>query len=120
MPVLCFFNALYYTDTGSLFYVLLTYYNTLNDSSLAAGITGLVAVLFRQVRTVLGLHYCMHFDLAHQTNIVWVGAFAASMLYRQALRRMDDDSKKVDDAPRECKVYLVHPQPLTHLQIPTC
>ena len=62
MPVLCFFNALYYTDTGSLFYVLLTYYNTLNDSSLAAGITGLVAVLFRQVRTVLGLHYCMHFD----------------------------------------------------------
>ena len=49
MPVLCFFNALYYTDTGSLFYVLLTYYNTLTDSPLAAGLTGLVAVLFRQV-----------------------------------------------------------------------
>ncbi|KAI9025328.1 alpha-2-glucosyltransferase Alg10 [Phycomyces nitens] len=53
-PVLFFFNGLYYTDTGSTFFVLLSYLLVNKGRYWAAGIAGIVSITFRQ------------------TNIVWV------------------------------------------------
>lgn len=54
LPPLFFFNSLYYTDAGSLLFVLLTYLFATTDWHITASIFGLISVLFRQ------------------TNIVWV------------------------------------------------
>lgn len=60
-PVLYFFSFLYYTDSGSTFFVLFTYLMTLYGCHKTSAVLGGCAVLFRQ------------------TNIVWV-AFCAGTL----------------------------------------
>lgn len=54
LPPLFFFNSLYYTDAGSLLFILLTYLFATTEWHLTASIFGLISILFRQ------------------TNIVWV------------------------------------------------
>ncbi|ESO07432.1 hypothetical protein HELRODRAFT_76765 [Helobdella robusta] len=53
-PVLFFFNFLYYTDAGSTFFVLLSYYFHLSNVHSLAACMGAVSIIFRQ------------------TNVVWV------------------------------------------------
>lgn len=60
-PVLYFFNFLYYTDSGSTFFILFTYLMTLYGCHKTSAFLGVCSVLFRQ------------------TNIIWV-AFCASTL----------------------------------------
>lgn len=60
-PVLYFFNFLYYTDSGSTFFILFTYLMTLYGCHKTAAFLGGCSVLFRQ------------------TNIIWV-AFCAGTL----------------------------------------
>eukprot|EP00026_Physarum_polycephalum_P008345 Phypoly_transcript_08427.p1 GENE.Phypoly_transcript_08427~~Phypoly_transcript_08427.p1 ORF type:complete len:445 (+),score=35.78 Phypoly_transcript_08427:160-1494(+) len=72
LPVLFFFNFLYYTDAGSVFFVLLSYDLSLAKRHWFSALAGLVSVIFRQ------------------TNIVWIGFVAVtSMLhfYDLSLRR---------------------------------
>ena len=59
LPPLFFFNFLYYTDPGSLFFVLLMYLFDLEDHTYLAALFGFLSLLFRQ------------------TNIVWVFFVAA-------------------------------------------
>ncbi|KJE91787.1 hypothetical protein CAOG_002872 [Capsaspora owczarzaki ATCC 30864] len=63
-PLLFFFDFLYYTDGGSLCFVLLCYALALRESSLSSALAGACAVLLRQ------------------SNIVWV-AFAAAVMLAQ-------------------------------------
>lgn len=58
-PCLYFFNFLFYTDSGSVFFVLLMYFHHLNHQEWLAAVFGLMSLLFRQ------------------TNIVWVFFIAA-------------------------------------------
>ena len=51
-PLLFFFNFLYYTDPGSLFFVLLMYFLHLNRHDWMAGLAGAVSLLFRQTNIV--------------------------------------------------------------------
>ncbi|XP_021370347.1 putative Dol-P-Glc:Glc(2)Man(9)GlcNAc(2)-PP-Dol alpha-1,2-glucosyltransferase [Mizuhopecten yessoensis] len=53
-PVMYFFTFLYYTDPGSIFFVLMMYYFHLQGYKLLAAMMGVVAIVFRQ------------------TNIIWV------------------------------------------------
>ena len=53
-PVLFFFTGLYYTDPGSVFFVLLMYITSLDGHHFLAAIYGIMAIFFRQ------------------TNIVWI------------------------------------------------
>ncbi|KAI9321821.1 alpha-2-glucosyltransferase Alg10 [Dichotomocladium elegans] len=59
LPVLNFFNFLYYTDAGSAFFVFLSYLFVKQKRYTSAGLSGLCSLTFRQ------------------TNIVWVGVFMA-------------------------------------------
>lgn len=65
-PVLYFFTFLYYTDAGSTFFTLFTYLMTLYGSHKMAAMLGVCAILFRQ------------------TNVVWVG-FCAGTVVAQRL-----------------------------------
>ncbi|XP_053212427.1 dol-P-Glc:Glc(2)Man(9)GlcNAc(2)-PP-Dol alpha-1,2-glucosyltransferase-like [Panonychus citri] len=58
-PTLFFFNFLYYTDSGSLFFILAMYLMHINDQTWIASLFGFVSLFFRQ------------------TNIVWCFFFAA-------------------------------------------
>lgn len=53
-PVIYFFTFLYYTDTSSVFFVLLMYYLSLHGNHLTAALAGIVAIAVRQ------------------TNVIWV------------------------------------------------
>lgn len=61
-PCLYFFNFLFYTDVGSVFFVLLMYFHHLSQQEWLAAVFGLISLLFRQ------------------TNIVWVFFFAAERI----------------------------------------
>ncbi|KAG5267959.1 hypothetical protein AALO_G00227850 [Alosa alosa] len=67
-PVLYFFTFLYYTDAGSTFFTLFTYLMALYGSHKAAATLGVCAILFRQ------------------TNVVWVGFCAGTVV----AQRMDE------------------------------
>ncbi|KAI8330626.1 DIE2/ALG10 family-domain-containing protein [Chlamydoabsidia padenii] len=56
-PISFFYFYLYYTDTGSTLFVLLSYLGVLTDNYFMAGLMGAIAVTFRQ------------------TNIIWVFYF---------------------------------------------
>ncbi|OAD74167.1 glycosyltransferase family 59 protein [Phycomyces blakesleeanus NRRL 1555(-)] len=71
-PVLFFFNGLYYTDTGSTFFVLLSYLLVNKRHYWAAGTAGIVSVTFRQ------------------TNIIWVLFFMVLVI----IQTLEDASKK--------------------------
>lgn len=65
-PVLYFFTFLYYTDPGSIFFVLIMYLFCIHDSHKVATLMGIVAILFRQ------------------TNIIWV-VFCTGLAVRKEL-----------------------------------
>ena len=58
-PPLFFFTFLFYTDSGSLFFVLLMYLHHINNQEWLASLFGAISLLFRQ------------------TNIVWMFFLAA-------------------------------------------
>jgi len=64
MPVMFFCNFIFYTDSGSTFWVLLMYYLSLERNHLSAALAGVIGVVFRQ------------------TNIIWVMFVAASTILR--------------------------------------
>jgi alpha-1,2-glucosyltransferase len=59
LPPLFFFSFLYYTDPGSLFFVLLMYMFHVNNYEWLASLFGAISLLYRQ------------------TNIVWIFLLAA-------------------------------------------
>jgi alpha-1,2-glucosyltransferase len=63
-PLHLFFHFVYYTDSGSTFFVLLCYLLASHRKYNLSGIAGVVAVLFRQ------------------TNVVWVAFVAFASLLR--------------------------------------
>mmetsp|Transcript_13350 Transcript_13350/g.35044 ORF Transcript_13350/g.35044 Transcript_13350/m.35044 type:complete len:452 (-) Transcript_13350:284-1639(-) len=79
LPLLFFFQFLFYTDVGSLFFTLLFYLCYLKKQGVAAFLGGSMAVLFRQ------------------TNIMWVVYFALANTVDEAEaakdRREDGSSK---------------------------
>lgn len=67
LPTLYIFNFLYYTDVGSVFFTLLSYYGLLKRRRLVYLLAGLVSLTFRQ------------------TNIIWVaGFFIGDIIYRKS------------------------------------
>ncbi|XP_054911743.1 dol-P-Glc:Glc(2)Man(9)GlcNAc(2)-PP-Dol alpha-1,2-glucosyltransferase [Poeciliopsis prolifica] len=88
-PVLYFFTFLYYTDAGSTFFILFAYLMTLYGCHKVSALLGICAVLFRQ------------------TNIVWVGFCAGTLV----AAKMDDVwrteyIKKRDERPPAVRVPL--------------
>ena len=75
-PCLFFFNFLFYTDPGSLFFVLLMYFHHLNNQDVLASVFGLISLLFRQ------------------TNIVWVLFVAANASFEILRKNWSKLSKK--------------------------
>ncbi|XP_067685168.1 dol-P-Glc:Glc(2)Man(9)GlcNAc(2)-PP-Dol alpha-1,2-glucosyltransferase-like [Haliotis asinina] len=71
-PVLYFFAFLYYTDPGSVLWVLLMYLACLRHVHFAAAICGAIAVLFRQ------------------TNIIWVVFMAGISCEKHVFKWLDD------------------------------
>eukprot|EP00743_Colponemidia_sp_Colp-15_P007020 GILK01007576.1.p1 GENE.GILK01007576.1~~GILK01007576.1.p1 ORF type:complete len:476 (-),score=56.38 GILK01007576.1:150-1526(-) len=57
-PVHFFFHFLYYTDSGSTFFVLLMYLLTLKQAHKAAALAGIAAILFRQTNAIW-LAFCV-------------------------------------------------------------
>ncbi len=67
LPTLYIFNFLYYTDVGSVFFTLLSYYGALRRSIMLYLVAGLISLTFRQ------------------TNIIWVaGFFVGDIVYRRS------------------------------------
>lgn len=104
LPPLFSFHTLYYTDAGSLLFILLTYLFSVNDKHLISAIFGLVSISFRQ------------------TNIVWVFYTACLVIIKivaefllvqkTALSKMEGDKGKQKISStyrtRELKMIL-HP-----------
>lgn len=57
-PVSFFFHFLYYTDSGSTFFVLLSYYLSLRKNYLASAYTSGAAMLFRQTNVIWMMFIC--------------------------------------------------------------
>ncbi|XP_069101368.1 dol-P-Glc:Glc(2)Man(9)GlcNAc(2)-PP-Dol alpha-1,2-glucosyltransferase-like [Argopecten irradians] len=80
-PVMYFFTFLYYTDPGSIFFVLMLYYFHLRGYRLLAALMGIAAILFRQ------------------TNIIWV-VFVAGLSTQDCImdwmKKEKDGSKSKD------------------------
>lgn len=74
-PVLYFFTFLYYTDAGSVMFVLLTYLRALQGRHLSAAFAGTCAVMFRQ------------------TNIIWVIFVGASSACEKLLEVIQPDKR---------------------------
>lgn len=90
-PVLYFFTFLYYTDSGSIFWVLLMYYLSLRGDHKMAAMSGAAAVLFRQ------------------TNIVWVVFVAGISTERHLLEWIQPEKKDLsqDDMQNVGYIYVV-------------
>ncbi|KAJ2510615.1 glucosyltransferase [Coemansia sp. RSA 2049] len=69
-PVVFFFHHLYYTDTGSLLFVLLAYAASLRDRHLVAAALGFASLWFRQ------------------TNVVWAVVFVGGTAVLRRVRRV--------------------------------
>lgn len=80
-PLLFFFNFLFYTDPGSLFFVLLMYLYHLNRHDWLASFFGAISLLFRQ------------------TNIIWL-FFIASYTSLQIITANVDKLKKKNTRSR--------------------
>ncbi|EGF82982.1 hypothetical protein BATDEDRAFT_21258 [Batrachochytrium dendrobatidis JAM81] len=63
-PISFFFHLLYYTDSGSTFFVLFSYYLSLRDKLFFCALTGFISIWFRQ------------------TNVIWVAFIAATICIR--------------------------------------
>lgn len=77
LPVLFFFTFLYYTDSGSTFFILLTYLFSLQEKHARAAMAGSVAVMFRQ------------------TNIVWVVFAAGTSMSELVLEYVQPEKKDI-------------------------
>ncbi|KAL4226440.1 glucosyltransferase [Mactra antiquata] len=77
-PVLYFFTFLYYTDPGSVFFVLIMYLYCLHDSHFLAAIFGVMSLFFRQ------------------TNIIWVVFMAGSVARMELAQWMKQICDKKD------------------------
>lgn len=64
IPFIFFFSFLYYTDLGSLYFVLLSYYYSLNNHHYISSLFGLISITFRQ------------------TNIVWIAFIASKSIFQ--------------------------------------
>lgn len=62
-PCLYFFNFLFYTDAGSLFFVLLMYLHHLNKSYCLASFFGIISLVFRQSNIVWMFFLASHSSL---------------------------------------------------------
>ena len=74
-PLLFFFNFLYYTDVGGVFFTLLAYYSALRGWTAVAVLPAALAVLYRQ------------------TNAVWVAFIAATIALETLQRRAPKQPK---------------------------
>lgn len=84
LPPLFFFYSLYYTDIGSLLFILLAYLFYLIDKHILAAICGMVSVTFRQ------------------TNIVWVFYIACLTI----MRTLDEhNSKRIEISHDDSKIF---------------
>lgn len=85
LPTLFFFNSLYYTDPGSLFFVLLCYLLSINEFHFLSASSGMVSILFRQ------------------TNIVWV-FYAACLVVLHSFNNQIDSmrARQVKPTIRDC------------------
>ncbi|CAH3024901.1 unnamed protein product [Porites evermanni] len=89
-PVLYFFTFLYYTDSGSVFFVLLTYYLSLRGNHFAAALAGSASIFLRQ------------------TNVIWVIFTAGVTALRTIQQSMDKTA--LGDSPGflvELKAYCI-------------
>ncbi|XP_063677689.1 putative Dol-P-Glc:Glc(2)Man(9)GlcNAc(2)-PP-Dol alpha-1,2-glucosyltransferase isoform X1 [Bolinopsis microptera] len=68
-PLLYFYNLLYYTDVGSVLFVLASYSCSIRNHHLKSAMLGAISVLFRQ------------------TNIIWVGFTAGTVVIRDIENR---------------------------------
>ncbi|KAG8439899.1 hypothetical protein GDO86_005892 [Hymenochirus boettgeri] len=80
-PTLYFFTFLYYTDTGSTFFVLFTYLMCLYGNHKSAALLGLCAFFFRQ------------------TNIIWIIFCAGNVISEKLTEAWKIDLKKREDKP---------------------
>ena len=89
-PVLYFFTFLYYTDSGSVFFVLLTYYLSLRGNHFAAALASSASIFLRQ------------------TNVIWVIFTAGVTALRTIQQSMDKTA--LGDSPGflvELKAYCI-------------
>lgn len=103
-PLLFFFTFLYYTDVGSTFFVLFSYYFTLTNAHVLSAFTGVLAVFFRQ------------------TNIVWVGFNMATgiLIYLRRKRLIQEKSnlfQSIFDAVKGCSAHYIN---VLLIAIPYC
>lgn len=74
-PIGFFYNSLYYTDTGSTFFVLLSYLLVKKKRYFLSGIIGLISLTFRQ------------------TNVIWICLFMMIVI----IDTLDKQCKKKDN-----------------------
>lgn len=105
LPVLFFFSMLFYTDQGSLFFLLATMLAHLWHYRLAAAILGLVAVTFRQ------------------TNVVWLGLLllndAEDRLMTAVKKKEEDVDFEKISPPRLILILLSRPLLLFRVAVTT-
>lgn len=87
LPVLYFFSFLYYTDAGSTFWILFTYYLCLNHKYVFSSVAGGVAVYFRQ------------------TNIVWIVFMATYAASQHVIDNINPKKKNLNATEFS---YLLH------------
>ncbi|OCT87311.1 dol-P-Glc:Glc(2)Man(9)GlcNAc(2)-PP-Dol alpha-1,2-glucosyltransferase [Xenopus laevis] len=80
-PTFYFFTFLYYTDTGSTFFVLFAYLMCLYGNHKCAGLLGLCAFFFRQ------------------TNIIWIIFCAGNVISEKLTEAWKTQLKKQDEKP---------------------
>lgn len=83
LPTLYLFNFLYYTDVGSVFFTLLSYYGALKRNLLLYLLAGLVSLSFRQ------------------TNIIWVAGFFVGDIVHRGSKKIPlklSNSRKILDS----------------------
>ncbi|XP_032236244.2 putative Dol-P-Glc:Glc(2)Man(9)GlcNAc(2)-PP-Dol alpha-1,2-glucosyltransferase isoform X2 [Nematostella vectensis] len=87
-PVLYFFTFLYYTDSGSTCFVLLMYLMSLKQSHVAAALSGIAAIMFRQ------------------TNVIWVVFSAGTVALKKLEQYRELKNQKSQSLPREIILYV--------------
>ncbi|CAG2114312.1 unnamed protein product [Medioppia subpectinata] len=82
LPPLFFFSFLYYTDPGSLFFVLLMYMFDVNELQPLAAIFGAISLLYRQTNIVW-----VFFLAAHTSLKLTIDAFSEQILNKNPERQ---------------------------------
>ncbi|KAH6568365.1 hypothetical protein BASA60_008668 [Batrachochytrium salamandrivorans] len=74
-PISFFFHLMYYTDSGSTFFVLFAYYLSLQDMYFISALAGAVSIWFRQ------------------TNVVWIAFIAMTVCIRYFQKKYPKTTK---------------------------